>query len=73
MNRKSEFFIGDLVIVNPGDISDADVMALIIGKSRPDFVNLRENPYYKVLFCDEETPDERWIPATLLGGIEYRR
>jgi len=73
MKKRKEFYIGDLVLVNPHMPRHTRQAALIVGKSRPDFVNRGENPYYKVQFCGEESPDERWIPTALIGRHEHMR
>ncbi len=70
MIKDKEFYIGDLVLVNPHLPRRSRHPALVIDKSRPDFVDPLANPYYRVHFCGEEAPDERWIPSTLVGGTD---
>ena len=69
MNESGEFYIGDLVILNPHEPREKQHAALIVAKSRPDFVNRGENPYYKIQICGEDAVDERWLPGCLVGKM----
>ena len=73
MNKRKEFYIGELVVINPNSPRKDQLPALIIGKIRPDFINIDENPYYKIQVCGDDTPDERWIPSSLIKKMGLAR
>ena len=63
---KSKFNVGDLIA-----IENTFLMGLIIAKnSDRRHEPLGNNHFYKIQFCEDDTPDQRWIPEETLRAIK---